>query len=127
MVEKDKGLVCFGINDESLIYITSYKPSNLICSCYILLKAATHGSFFCFGIRILSLSSGWMVQLELDEFYLESPSIFKPEIMLLGHEFEQGSSDRQKSVQDFQNFVGPVRSLVLKFFLILVRFEVSNY
>ena len=68
-----------------------------------------------------------MVQLELDEFYLESPSIFKPEIILLGHEFEQGSSDRQKSVQDFQNFVGPVRSQVLKFFLILVRFEVSNY
>ena len=29
-----------------------------------------------------------MVQLELDEFYLESPSIFKPEIILLGHEFE---------------------------------------
>ena len=87
MVEKDKGLVCFGINDESLIYITSYKPSNLICSCYILLKQLM-AVFFCFGIRILSLSSGWMVQLELDEFYLESPSIFKPEIILLGHEFE---------------------------------------
>ena len=125
MVEKDKGLVCFGINDESLIYITSYKPSNLICSCPT--KGSNSWQFFCFGIRILSLSSGWMVQLELDEFYLESPSIFKPEIMLLGHEFEQGSSDRQKSVQDFQNFVGPVRSQVLKFFLILVRFEVSNY
>ena len=56
-----------------------------------------------------------MVQLELDEFYLESPSIFKPEIILLGHEFEQGSSDRQKSVPGFEIFLdpGPARSFKL--------------